>query len=344
MKREDISDALDVLDDDLIEQTGAVRNKKEHPYKKWRKWGTLAACAGIILVAVRILPDLSTNMHSGNIPDVTGGKKTAVEDDNTSEFTGNESLAIDDIAYEFGLNAMNYFPISFEERIRYGLVEKDAVGLTAENTYQITKDDLGEAMGRVENSEDKSLVGCTVYHFASFPDNDAICIVDKKGAYAFYVADGIALSDEIGQNFNRVLEAYNMPESVTELEIQTGDWQTVLTITDKEDISTICALLSDKENIGLQANEKRYAKLWYDTYGNQDVYYNGETMSYSEDSDYDKAHTLWSKGERVVWITTDRGLRFYFLYTPSIQTFECYGFYALSGEQAKQMNTLLSAK
>lgn len=62
-----------------------------------------------------------------------------------------------------------YFPISFDERRTYGLVDVDAIGLTKENTYKITEHDLGELMGIVNACGDEALVGCKVYHFAKYP-------------------------------------------------------------------------------------------------------------------------------------------------------------------------------
>lgn len=144
------------------------------------------------------------------------------------------------MAYGFTMNSAVYYPIAFEERICFGLVPADAVGLTPENTYRITTGDLGEVMGTVEARMDDSMIGRTAYHFAAYPDSDAICIVDmdKEGVYAFYVAEGISISDEIGENFDRVLEAYGMPEAVIRLEVGTGTGETMLTITDPEIIRT----------------------------------------------------------------------------------------------------------
>lgn len=46
-------------------------------------------------------------------------------------------------------------------------------------------------MGIVGDSQDESIIGETVYHFISFPADDAICIVKVNGAYQFYVKEGV---------------------------------------------------------------------------------------------------------------------------------------------------------
>ena len=43
MKKEHISDALNMLNDDIIEETNNVRTNAK-PKRKWVKWGVVAAC------------------------------------------------------------------------------------------------------------------------------------------------------------------------------------------------------------------------------------------------------------------------------------------------------------
>lgn len=71
-----------------------------------------------------------------------------------------------------------------------------------------------------------------------------------------------------------------------------------------------------------------------------------ETQSYkiphTITSVYDKAHELWSKGERVIKITTVKGYRLTIDYFPSICTFICGdGYYELSSDETEAMNLLL---
>lgn len=84
-----------------------------------------------------------------------------------------------------------YLPISFSQRKTFGIVDENAAGLTDENTYKITANDLGDVMGIVEDSQDESMIGETVYHFIKYPSDDSICIVEVRGVYEFYVKDGV---------------------------------------------------------------------------------------------------------------------------------------------------------
>ncbi len=244
-------------------------------------------------------------------------------------------------AYGFTMgNDIVYFPISFDERRRFGLVKSDAIGLTPENTYQITEEDLGEVMGSVQESADAGLIGCTVYHFAAFPDLDAICILEREGSYSFYTADGIWLPEEPGQSFERVITAYGMPESVVKLEVEDLEGNPLFTITDQADVTALCTMLSGKTDIGMQANNERYARLWKDTYGNEEVSYDGESFFYSDQVDYDAVHAFWHAKQRVIWVTTERGFRFLMQYNPAVRTMECYGYYDLTEEEVAELNVI----
>ena len=52
MKKEHISDALNMLNDDIIEETNKVRANAK-PTRKWVKWGAVAACL-CLAVAIAI--------------------------------------------------------------------------------------------------------------------------------------------------------------------------------------------------------------------------------------------------------------------------------------------------
>lgn len=95
----------------------------------------------------------------------------------------------------FWMNGAEYFPVTYEQRQRLGLLADTA-----------TASDLGEIVGVIEDSADDELKGCTVYRFAGYPDNDALCIVDKNGKFEIYCSDNLVLSDEMGQNGTDGLE------------------------------------------------------------------------------------------------------------------------------------------
>lgn len=49
MKREDISDAMAHIGDDLIEEADAIRGAEGVRRNHWKGWAALAACAGVVL-------------------------------------------------------------------------------------------------------------------------------------------------------------------------------------------------------------------------------------------------------------------------------------------------------
>lgn len=62
MKRESISDALNLLDDGLLQHTEQIRNKKKKSKKvHWQRWGAIAACLCLIFIMV---PSLSYFFHT----------------------------------------------------------------------------------------------------------------------------------------------------------------------------------------------------------------------------------------------------------------------------------------
>lgn len=253
-----------------------------------------------------------------------------------------------DIGFEF--ENIRYGTIGFEERIRYGLVDSGEIGLTPENTYKITRKDLGEKMGTVELPYGNGTVSADVYHFAAYPDYDSICIVDTPDGYVFYTAGWLDLTKEHMAVSDGILGAYDMPKSITALEVCSSSGTALRTITDEEQIQLFCALISGHANIGLEAKEKLNAQLWQDTYGTDEVYFDdGEGLIRFNAPSIEKrqelentAHALWGKGERDVYICTDRGFRIFMMFHPSIRSVVIHdGYYILTEEEAAQLAELL---
>ena len=145
-----------------------------------------------------------------------------------------------EIAYGFTMEGSDvlYLPISFSQRKTFGLIDENETGLTDENTYQITSDDLGDVMGIVGNSQDESIIGKTVYHFIKFPADDSICIVEVGGTYEFYVKDGVEgmegtnnpdiimdapIEDETGHNDMETSDGAITLEYITELQAKISE-------------------------------------------------------------------------------------------------------------------------
>lgn len=346
MRGNELLDRMDLADPVYVEAADSTPQKRK---KEWSKWLAVAAC---LCLVVGIGANLASRFDWG-----------AFTEDHSSSSTG----ATTSPAYGFLFNDAWYFPIDFEARERFGLVGQDSL--------QIEEDDLGEYMGSAEiKTYDgaETMTTIDLYHYAAFPDSDTICIgVYPDGVKGFYVIDSPVIAEETRATSDGILDAYHVPESVSELLVQTGAWVTKLTITDTERIEAICAILRGKSDMGLKAHERLYAQAWYDAYGNTDVYYDEETerMVYKSDpnwepteitftdeqgnevtrvepdevfeSTYDAAHALWGKNERVLTFTTERG-QWYVFYTPSIKTFSsCDGYYALSDAEVQEMNRLL---
>ncbi len=172
MKENFAIDAINHIDNDLIEEYAKEKerlkrkreNKKRMP---WVKWASLAACLCFACVLGAVGSSLLRNDRS----------------DPTFE-------TLEDVAYGFKLSedsSVTYYPIGFSALKVYGLVDADATGLTEENKYRITEKDLGKLMGTVYYSEDRSLIGCKVYHFTKYPESESICIIEGPDGYEFYI-------------------------------------------------------------------------------------------------------------------------------------------------------------
>ena len=225
MREEKLLDAIDDIDDRLIEEAAPGKQIKVR-HINWVRMGSIAACFMLLIIGVWGLSTIRMGSTEEAAYDTAASTESAVvtedaceeeameEDaaieeapatDTPAEDAGDEAPntdtpsegAIDeaceypseDVAYGIMVNDSIYYPISFEERKSFNLVPEDAIGLTPENTYEITEEDLGEMMGTVDSCDKEELIGATIYHFAKYPDDDNICILEYDGTYAFYVSE-----------------------------------------------------------------------------------------------------------------------------------------------------------
>lgn len=76
MKNEHISDALNLLSDDLVEETAEVRRGGKRPNKTWRKWVVAAACLCILAAGAVVIPRLTQTTPGGlpmlEVPETVG--------------------------------------------------------------------------------------------------------------------------------------------------------------------------------------------------------------------------------------------------------------------------------
>lgn len=322
MRGTEFLDKMELIDPAYIEAADVKPKKKK---SVWVKWGAMAACLCLVIGGIAAY-------QTGVFDDPTGSIGTG-EDDSIAAACG----------FYLGDNkAAVYYPISFDEAKDYGLVPEGASGV--KDIFSITEDDIGELMGIVMGCGDEALNGCNVYHFSKYPEKDSICIVDTPNGYKFFVCSWLNIESEIGTNSDVFLSAYDLPESLETMELLASDWQHIANVTDPATVMAVLEILAGKTNIGLEASERRFAQAWYDAYGNDDVHYSEEVghCVYRGMDLSDKAHALWSNGERIIRITTENGYRLDIDYFPSVRMFQCTdGYYELSPNEAEALNSLL---
>lgn len=335
MRGYELLNKMELVEAAFIEEADAPAKKRRFVLLKWGAAACLClVLGGMAAYQMNLFPGVfDTHDASHTVEGV--GKGTSIIDEQA------EASSI----YLNGNQDALYFPISFQERVMYGLVPDGAEGLTPENTYQITEQDLGETMGTVTGGGESELNGCTAYHFARYPELDSICIVDTPQGYAFYVCGGLWVETMPGELSDKILEAYGLPDALARMEIQAPDFTYLFDIEDTHTIQAVFQILFGKSNSGLEANERRFAQLWYDTWGNEDVYYNEQEgcCAYRTLDAVERAQNLWTEGERVISIINNQGYQLMIDYFPSIRTFICGdGYYELSEEEAQALNTLLN--
>ena len=153
----------EVLGDINEKQVKEAREYRKAKKPVWLKWGVMAACLCLVVVGAF----MATNINR--------------------ETPNYEDLFVE--AAGFQMNGSVYRPITFEQRKEFKIVPAEDIGLSEENKYIITKEDLGEQIGVVEECPNKALIGLPVYYFALWAEDERICIVDANGTYAFYVRD-----------------------------------------------------------------------------------------------------------------------------------------------------------
>ena len=94
MKKEQISDALNMLNDDIIEETNKVRANAK-PNRKWVKWGAVAAC--LCLAVIIAIPMLH---HKGG-----PGTQDPVQNIAALEYNGKfyEAVKLPEVLEKYGL-------------------------------------------------------------------------------------------------------------------------------------------------------------------------------------------------------------------------------------------------
>ena len=338
MKSERLLRAIGDIDDGLIE---CAQPKKEI---NRGGWVAVAACLCVFGAMALFFPNR-------NVPSV---------DTPAADTPAADSPGVSVYCYIENNKEMPYEAIDLYDRILYGLVPEGSMGTQDTLSYEITKADIGDFMGIVTDGADETLIGCSVYHFANYPDSDAICIIDTPSGYTFYVCKLAALPPELENTSSTLLRAYGLPEKLTVLEVWDYDGEVLGRIEDPDAIREIFQILAGKPDIGREEHAKRYVQIWKDAYGNDDIYYDADQQSwmarerttpatdpYRGEPDYldysllEQAHALFNSTARWIRIETETGMSRNFEFTPSICAF-CWdmGYYALSQEETQRLSQL----
>ena len=338
MRGNEFLDKMGLIDPAYVEAADEKPNQRK---SVWVKWGVMVAC--LCLVAVSVFA--AYRFRTAEAPADPQNEHSYMASGSSAQ--KGDSQTQDSVAYGFYLDGNStamYFPISFDECVRYGLVPNGATGLDGSNRYQITEDDLGSLMGTVTACGDEAIIGSQVYHFVKYPEYDSICIADTLTGYAFYVCSWLTVPVEIGDTSDAVLAAYGLPNSLEKMEVLAPDFQYLFDIDNETTIEAILEILSGKVNIGHEEGGRRFAQAWYDANGNDGISYSEElgSITASEISLFDKAHELWNEGECIIKVTTDRGFELTVDYFPAVRVFICGdGYYELSTDEVEFLNSLL---
>ena len=117
--------------------------------------------------------------------------------DKMREFYRKTEIAWVDILVTFTVDGKTYTNIFARDRVKYGLLEESFVEEGLKPVYPsqnynpdwykhlFTRGDIGEYIGKVEESDHAFLVGLKVYHYSAYPDSDEICILKLGGKYGY---------------------------------------------------------------------------------------------------------------------------------------------------------------
>lgn len=211
MKAEKLLDAIGEISDQLITEADPTQKKSEKPNLRnlwsWARIGSVAAVFVFCCIAAWAITSVSfrnkasfdtATTESAAIPEdaydiiyddsnTEDGISSAEDDSDNIQKSEMDNEATYDVAYTIVVNDSSYYDlISFENLKDYHIIPEDATGLTEENAYKITEQDLGTVIGTVTDCVNEELIGATLYHYAQYPDDLTIGILEHDGDYSFY--------------------------------------------------------------------------------------------------------------------------------------------------------------
>ena len=281
MKREVLSDAVGMIEYELIEEYTEMKNKFERRKRKMKsllKYVTAAACLAIVVCVGAIAFPMLDNKDDGG--------------------------DLDDVYYAMYFGGFLYEPIAVGDHSSYPAVKELMVGATSENRYDIREEHLGEYMGVFPGVESLGIPEGKAYHFAAYPDYDAVIIVERGGKYGFYISEGNAFDESVKGDSDSVFAHHGLPESVTEL--YTGHFEVRL---NSETADEIFACLDGKESADKSSIERSKYDAWCSLYGEAGVHFDGKGFSYDNEEKYWEFTNFVNSDLHSLWIKTDKGFQ-----------------------------------
>ena len=271
MKADDILEAMENLDETMLshtedkilqnqtsntlEKNTTFPKRSVNPGNRRRTiWAVLGIAAAFLLLAaaVHFLPKNHGQQNTTTSP---GGAQMAA---------GSEWIILDVFPgvyyYPAGVDALSlyHFPYSTDG--------------TGGIRFEVTKDDLGEALGKVKDADDKQAVGLSVYQCSKTPGRKNFCVLDQNGSLKLYHAYGYISHLTDGGTLEETFRTYGFPDSCKAMSIWEEREENILyQIEDKETQKKVFELLLSGVNIGLGEVNRRMVNLWKETYGNDQI-------------------------------------------------------------------------
>lgn len=197
MSKDRVVDSLGRIDDDMIQGVEALRQKKKRP--AWVKWGAMAACFCLLIVAVTVVPGLFPE-STPNLPDNNDNPLHSEGNNHTegpwsawkSPVTYNSVSAMSD-------SAKIYIPGYFTEE----LSKEDIAAIEPGMQY-----DFMNYEGFAEFSGEGELVDVVLTITTTLPENPVSVAISQNGFSRDYIVDGEAAVSISNWNHDVVFTAY----------------------------------------------------------------------------------------------------------------------------------------
>ena len=181
MSKDRVVDSLGRIDEDMIQSVEALRQKKKRP--AWRKWGAMAACLCLLIVAVAVAP----NLFPGTTPVPPNNNDFPIQT-NPNQSEGSEHTEGPWNPWQANFNtvtgmldaARRYIPGYFTEELSADEIEALEPGMRIE--YM-------QYSGFAGFDGDGNLIDVCLNVTTSIPDNDVSVLISENGITRDYVMD-----------------------------------------------------------------------------------------------------------------------------------------------------------